>query len=121
MSDHLPDAGCDIGKLIYVFADGQVAVCPYIVFAARTPHSRYSDLEFLVGNILEQDVGPALDSYDFHGRYRMGDNATCGGCGVSSQCGKGCPAAVVARGGTIGELDTEQCSEPLLQIGRRMV
>ena len=40
-NDDKPLGGCDIGKLIYVFADGQLAVCPYIVFAARTPQSRY--------------------------------------------------------------------------------
>jgi dTMP kinase len=36
-NDDKPLSGCDIGKLIYVFVDGQLAVCPYIVFAA--PHA----------------------------------------------------------------------------------
>src|SRR5579859_3824574 len=42
-----PLGGCDAGKLIYVFTDGQVATCPYLVFAARTPLSRYRDTAFL--------------------------------------------------------------------------
>jgi radical SAM protein with 4Fe4S-binding SPASM domain len=108
-NDDLPLGGCDAGKLIYVYTDGQVAVCPYLVFAARTPASRYADTDFLVGNILHDDVASSLDGYDFHGRYTVGTNPTCGGCALKDGCGKGCPAAVVSRGGRIGDLDDEQC------------
>ncbi|MFD0857284.1 radical SAM protein [Actinomadura adrarensis] len=118
-----PLAGCDAGKLIYVFADGATAVCPYLVFAARTPHSQHADAEFLVGNILSGEVAGALDAYDLAAHLRMGTNSTCRSCALNDACGKGCPAAVVSRGGRIGELDAEQCpqvsGEPLLQIGRR--
>lgn len=122
-NDDKPLGGCDIGKLIYVFADGRLAVCPYIVFAARTPQSKYPDTEFLAGNILHDEVGPVLDAYDFHSRYRVGSNVKCGSCSMNSGCGKGCPAAVISRGGYIGEVDTEQCpvsdgSPRLIQIGR---
>jgi MoaA/NifB/PqqE/SkfB family radical SAM enzyme len=54
-NDDKPLAGCDAGKLIYVFADGLTAVCPYLVFAARTPRSPYPDSDFLVGNILDSE------------------------------------------------------------------
>ncbi|MDA1359747.1 radical SAM protein [Glycomyces luteolus] len=105
-----PLGGCDAGKIIYVFTRGQVAVCPYLVFAARNPVSRYLDQEFMVGNILEADVAGALDDYRFHRRFRVGANATCRSCAMDAVCGKGCPAAVVARGERIGEVDSEQCS-----------
>jgi radical SAM protein with 4Fe4S-binding SPASM domain len=122
-NDDKPLSGCDIGKLIYVFADGQLAVCPYIVFAARTPQSKYPDTEFLVGNIFDDEVGPVLDAYDFHARFTVGSNLKCGTCGINAQCGKGCPAAIISRGGYIGDVDSEQCAmpngRPLLQIGRR--
>ncbi|MEU7906379.1 radical SAM protein [Actinoplanes sp. NPDC049118] len=110
-NDTLPLGGCDAGRLIYVFTDGQVAVCPYLVFAARTPASMYQDTEFLAGNILgpHDTVTSTLDEYDFHQRFMVGDNPTCGGCALSASCGKGCPAAVVARGGLIGDVDAEQC------------
>ncbi len=64
-NDDEPLGGCDAGKLIYVFASGEVAVCPYLVFAARTPASRYADTDFLAGNILQGEVAEALDAYDF--------------------------------------------------------
>ncbi|MER6756601.1 radical SAM protein [Micromonospora echinofusca] len=108
-NDELPLGGCDAGKLIYVFVDGQVAICPYLVFAARTPLSQHHDTEFLAGNILDKDVTANLDSHVFHTRYEPGANPTCGSCALTGQCGKGCPAAVVAAGGRIGEVDTEQC------------
>ena len=55
-NEEQPLGGCEAGKLIYVFVDGQVAVCPYLVFAARTPQSRHTDTEFLIGNILDEDT-----------------------------------------------------------------
>ncbi|MGS2617970.1 radical SAM protein [Micromonospora sp. LZ34] len=121
-NDSLPLGGCDAGKLIYVYTDGQVAVCPYLVFAARTPASRYPDSDFLVGNILREDVAAGLGGYDFHARYTVGANVTCGSCTMNSSCGKGCPAAIVSRGGLIGDLDDEQCpitpapGQPLLPL-----
>ncbi|WP_433652929.1 radical SAM/SPASM domain-containing protein [Micromonospora zamorensis] len=119
-NEDLPLGGCDAGKLIYVFVDGQVAVCPYLVFAARTPASVHRDTEFLTGNILDSEVVTGLDVYDFHGRYRPGANPTCGSCALAGQCGKGCPAAVIATGGRIGDVDTEQCpvTDP---SGRRLL
>ncbi|HEX4814450.1 MAG TPA: radical SAM protein [Nonomuraea sp.] len=120
-----PLSGCDAGKLIYVFADGLVAVCPYLVFAARTPQSQHPDSDFLVGNILHQEVADALDGYDLAGKLRMGANPTCGSCSMNASCGKGCPAAVISQGGRVGDVDAEQCpvvehdGRPLLQIGPR--
>ncbi|WBB93368.1 radical SAM protein [Verrucosispora sp. WMMC514] len=108
-NDERPLSGCDAGTLIYVFANGDTAVCPYLVFAARTPQSRYSDREFLVGNIFDGEIADVLEAYRFHDRYQVGADATCGACALTSSCGKGCPAAVVAVGQRIGAPDAEQC------------
>ncbi|SCL20562.1 radical SAM additional 4Fe4S-binding SPASM domain-containing protein [Micromonospora pallida] len=108
-NDNRPLSGCDAGTLIYVFANGDTAVCPYLVFAARTPQSRHADREFLVGNILHGEIADALDRYRFHDRYQVGANPTCGACALSDSCGKGCPAAVVAAGQPIGGPDADQC------------
>ncbi|WP_043848167.1 radical SAM protein [Amycolatopsis keratiniphila] len=105
-----PLAGCEAGTIIYVFTPGEVTVCPYLVFAARTPQSRHTDTEFIVGNIFtDPDIATRLDDYRFHDRYQVGANPTCTACAVNSSCGKGCPAAVVAGGGRIGDVDNEQC------------
>ncbi|WP_237773946.1 hypothetical protein [Actinosynnema sp. ALI-1.44] len=85
-------------------------MCPYLVFAARTPASRHADTEFIVGNVLtDPDIAQRLDDYRFHDRYQVGANITCGTCSLNDRCGKGCPAAVVAAGGRIGDVDAELC------------
>jgi radical SAM protein with 4Fe4S-binding SPASM domain len=114
-----PLAGCEAGTIIYVFTPGEVTVCPYLVFAARTPTSRHDPAEFIVGNIFtDSDLAQRLDAYHFHDRYQVGDNPTCHTCAISGECGKGCPAAVVATGGRIGDLDAEQCPRT---INRRLL
>jgi len=110
-SEGKPLAGCQAGTIIYVLTPGEVTVCPYLVFAARTPQSRHDQAEFVVGNIFtDADIAARLDAYRFHERYTLGANPTCGSCGMNSTCGKGCPAAVVAEGRRIGAVDAEVCS-----------
>jgi len=109
-NEHLPLASCVAGNIMYVFVHGEVTVCPYLVFAARTPQSKHEPEEFIVGNILtDESIASELNSYAFHERYRMGQNSTCGSCSFGTKCGKGCPAAVISFGGYIGEIDREVC------------
>ncbi|MFD9701547.1 radical SAM protein [Lentzea sp. NPDC059081] len=114
-----PLSGCEAGTIIYVFTPGEVTVCPYLVFAARTPASQHTDTEFIVGNILtDTDIAQRLDDYRFHDRYQVGTNDTCTSCAMNAGCGKGCPAAVVASGGRIGDVDAEQCPITNMDHGR---
>ncbi|MEU0664140.1 radical SAM protein [Streptomyces lavendulocolor] len=110
-NDNKPLAPCEAGSIIYVFTDGGVAICPYLVFAARTRVSQHPDTDFLVGNVWQHDdVAARLDACGkFSDRWDLGGNPTCGACSMSTSCGKGCPAAVVAAGERIGAVDTEQC------------
>lgn len=108
--DGRPLAGCEAGTIVYVFTAGDVTVCPYLVFAARTPQSQHDPDEFIVGNIFaDPDIAARLDGYQFAERYEMGANPTCRSCGIAAQCGKGCPAAVIATGERIGAVDAEVC------------
>ncbi len=105
-----PLAGCEANTIIYVFTRGEVAVCPYLVFTARTKVSQHPDTDFIVANMwTDDDVAAQLDAYKFHERWKVGDNPTCGSCALSPSCGKGCPAAVVAAGHRIGAVDSELC------------
>ncbi|MBV9470995.1 MAG: radical SAM protein [Abitibacteriaceae bacterium] len=107
----LPLASCEAGNIIYVFAGGDLTVCPYLIFAARTPDSQHSAGEFIVGNILtDSNIAELLDGYKLHKRYNLGSNVTCNGCSMNLRCGKGCPAAVIASGQRIEEVDREMCS-----------
>lgn len=104
----LPLISCETGNIIYVFVRGEVTVCPYLVFAARTPQSLYNPDEFIVGNIFKDtDITEKLDVYKFHERYHLGNNLTCKSCSLNFQCGKGCPAAIIVSGQRI------ECLDPL--------
>lgn len=106
----LPLASCDAGHIIYVFVHGELTVCPYLVFAARTPQSQHRPEEFIVGNILhDADIAERLDAYKFHQRYQLGNNSTCNACSLNSTCGKGCPAAIIASGQRIEGVDRDLC------------
>jgi radical SAM protein with 4Fe4S-binding SPASM domain len=119
-ADGLPLAGCEAGNIIYVFTSGTVTVCPYLVFAARTPQSRHDPREFIVGNIFtDPAISDLLDDYNFGDRYQVGGNPTCRSCGIAGQCGKGCPAAVIASGERIGAMDAEVC--PVTSGTRRLL
>ena len=116
----LPLAGCQAGTIIYVFTGGDVTVCPYLVFAARTPQSVHDPAEFIVGNIFtDPDISARLDAYRFHDRYDIGSNPTCTACTIAGSCGKGCPAAVISAGERIGALDAQAC--PVSAVGRTLL
>jgi radical SAM protein with 4Fe4S-binding SPASM domain len=112
-NDERPLSGCEAGTIIYVFANGEVTVCPYLVFAARTARSLHKDSEFIVGNVFEHaDIAARLDRYKLHDRAAVAADETCGSCAMSGSCGRGCPAAVIAAGGRLGDRDREQCPVP---------
>ena len=117
-----PLAGCEAGTIIYVFTPGEVTVCPYLVFAAKTAGSQHDPAEFIVGNIFtDVDLGARLDAYRLHDRYAVGANPTCRSCSLDTRCGKGCPAAVVAAGRRLGDLDAEQCPVVTPPAGQRLL
>lgn len=111
-NDDRPLSSCEAGTIVYVFATGEVTVCPYLVFAARTPQSLHRDGEFIVGNIFrDTDIAERLDAYRLHDRSATGD-PVCSSCALSGTCGRGCPAAVIAAGGRLSDRDKEQCPMP---------
>jgi radical SAM protein with 4Fe4S-binding SPASM domain len=112
-NDDRPLSGCEAGTIIYVFANGDVTICPYLVFAARTPRAQHRAEEFIVGNVLrDPDIPRRLDAYVLHDRSLAAPDPVCGDCALSESCGRGCPAAVVAAGGRLGDRDRDQCPVP---------
>ena len=109
-NDSKPLSACIAGEVVYVFVNGDIAVCPYLAFAVENANSKHSLGEFIVANLFrDANFSARLDAYDIYERYDIPSNPSCGSCGIRGSCGNGCPAAVVARGGRIGELDAEVC------------
>lgn len=48
------NAPCSAGLIPYVFINGDIAICPYMVFAAENPCNNYLRSDFIVGNIFEE-------------------------------------------------------------------
>lgn len=97
---------CVAGKIIYIFADGKVAYCPYLVFAARNNSSRYDEKEFLVGNIYEKefDLRMSMEEYVLP----VKSEEVCKECNNSS-CQKGCYAVKIAQGCSLESRDEALC------------
>lgn len=108
-----PLSGCIAGDVLYVFVNGDIAACPYLVFATENAGAQHRREEFIIGNLFaDEDIAEKIDSYRFHDRYQVGSNPSCASCSANSSCGKGCPAAVIAAGGSIGDVDAEVCPTP---------
>ncbi|MDD5639807.1 MAG: radical SAM protein [Candidatus Pacebacteria bacterium] len=110
----LPLSPCEAGKIFYIFATGDIAICPYLVFASKIPQSIYSPEEFIIGNVFKDtDINERINVYDFK-RQPSESNIKCQKCQIKIFCGKGCPAAVIASGKKLNEIDEEICPYSLI-------
>jgi MoaA/NifB/PqqE/SkfB family radical SAM enzyme len=108
--EKLPLGGCEEGNIFYVFASGDVAICPYKVFAAKNPGSKHEPSDFVIGNIFDSiDLETAFKNY---GNVEACNIPICELCINAKECGRGCPAAIMALGNELGNIDVEMC--PLL-------
>ena len=108
--DGLPLGRCEAGNIIYVFVNGDLTVCPYLVFAARGSGSKYNPEKFVVGNIIkDSNITEKLDGYRLPKSYLTKEGLVCSSCSLRSKCGGGCPAAVIASKRWIGDIDREMC------------
>ena len=109
-NENLPLGSCEAGNIFYVFVNGDVTICAYLVFAANTPMSQYNPKEFIVGNIFQDvDIAQKLENYRLRDGDKIGQNAHCKSCDKNTICGKGCPSASIYSGKTIGDIDAEVC------------
>lgn len=57
-------APCAAGLIPYIFTNGDIAICPYMVFAADNPDNDYSSSDFIVGNVFEDgSIAEKIRSY----------------------------------------------------------
>ncbi|WP_051397893.1 radical SAM protein [Runella limosa] len=109
-TEKIPLSSCEAGNIVYIFVNGELTVCPYLVFAAKTPDSKHSPDEFIVGNIFSDlDIDVKLKQYVLREKYDLGGNNICKNCNNNLQCGKGCPAAIISSGQEIEGIDKEVC------------
>lgn len=97
---------CVAGKIMYIFTNGDIAWCPYMVFASKNEGSLYNTKEFILGNVFEQgfDWEKCLKDKRFPVNY----NEVCVGCD-NQECKKGCYAAKMSRNLRLEERDWDLC------------
>lgn len=102
-----PLSSCVAGNIVYIFTNGCVAICPYMVFAAKDEVSKYKPKDFIIGNVFDYNfsIDGKLQSYvlpkDCLESY-------CDNCDFAT-CGKGCYAAKISRGLFLSECDNDLC------------
>lgn len=101
---------CEASNIIYIFCNGDVTVCPYLMFAAKSQVSKHKPEDFIIGNVYSSNnLKMKLDKYNVYEKYDMSNNNKCHLCQYKNICGRGCPAAIVASGNMIGDIDIEMC------------
>ena len=50
-SNRIPLNKCPAGDIMYIFTNGDIAYCPYMVFAAKNSSGIYDYQHFVMGNI----------------------------------------------------------------------
>ncbi|WP_051685602.1 radical SAM protein [Clostridium sp. KNHs205] len=105
-NEHKPLSKCNYGKVLYVFTDGNIAICPYMVFGANNMESKYKPEDFYLGNILEkpENLDKLLKNYQLPRKESIRINC-------SKECSRGCIAAKIGEGRYIEECDFELCPQ----------
>lgn len=101
----LSECNCEIP---YIFTNGDVAVCPYLVFACQNEESKYNRKDFLYGNILDKEFNllKSMHEYKFpEYNFQPSKNSNC------EFCNKGCKAIKIAYGLSIYDNDIEMMNE----------
>ena len=103
----LPLGECTPGSVPYIFCNGDIAICPYMVFAANGSNS-YRPEEFMIGNVFDgTEIGEAVLGFQINmGRFFKGQPLQYPEC-VS--CGKECLAIKIAMGLSLSAGEGEDC------------
>lgn len=104
--DTKPLGKCPLGKILYIFANGDVAICPYMVFAANDRNSIYKSDQFVISNIFDSktELNEALSNYKLPTKdisFSYCDN----------ECSTGCYAAKISHGLSIYDCDYDLCKK----------
>lgn len=103
-SDHKPIGECPRGSIPYVFCNGDIAVCPYMVFAANGSE-RYQPSDFIVGNIFDgADIAQNIKDCEF-------ETTAYGQCkeDKGTNCNRGCYAIKISNNQPLSDCDFKMC------------
>jgi len=85
-------SSCNYGKNLYMFVNGDIAICPYMAFASENQDSKYKRHEFMLCNVFQENIDftRILNDYSL-------PNAKDGELS-RSVCNRGCLAVKISKG-----------------------
>lgn len=100
--------GCPLGEILYIFTNGDIAICPYVVFAAYDRISLYKPDQFFIANIFDEscDINEDVEKYELPTEGLISID-----CVYSGECSRGCIAAKVSSGRRVNDCDFELCNQ----------
>src|SRR5699024_9190543 len=99
--EHNPIGRCPLGSILYVFCNGDVAICPYMVFTANGNNS-YNPRDFIMGNIFKTNMDFTTEIKKFHKNEIFNYNIKQETC---LHCSRGCYAIKISQGQELSDCD----------------
>lgn len=98
---------CVIGDIMYVFTNGDITACPYMVFAANDEVSINNPDEFIICNIYQSE-SKLVDLLEEQRKLYNKKHAECVHCSRDN-CTGGCAAAKISKGKGFEHKDSDLC------------
>lgn len=103
-TDGLPIGKCPLGTIPYVFCNGDIAICPYMVFAASGSQI-YHATDFITGNIFNGvEISASIKNWKLN--KVMGSSKSNNACAM---CNQGCYAIKIASDQMLLDCDDDLC------------
>lgn len=103
-SEHRSIGKCPLGLIPYIFCDGDITACPYMVFAADGS-DLYQTSDFIVGNVFNgSDIAEEVKKYvTNHITFNDEKNDNC------EECSRGCYAIKISNNQPLCGCDLNMC------------
>ena len=80
--DGLSISKCAMGLIPYVFCNGDIAICPYMVFASESNTNGYNSKDFILGNIFDKiDIKELIQQYRLPHQLQPNNQCETDNCG----------------------------------------
>lgn len=93
----IPSSPCAAGLIPYIFVNGDVAICPYIVFAAENSDNIYNRSDFIIGNMFHDSFILSQELEDYMKNHLF--------CERGCQENMGCAAMKIAKNQQLYDFD----------------
>lgn len=101
-----PIGKCPLGTIPYIFCNGDIAICPYMVFATSGSQI-YHPTDFIIGNIFSgADIADSIKNWKLNKGLELPK-----GKGMCTICSQGCYAIKIARDQKLSDCDLDLCPQ----------